>query len=338
MIKPLQNVTFGTDPEGFFQKNGEIIGSEKIIPENGLWSGNGYYKDVVRDGVQFELNPPANGSLLSLGQNISSAFKMIQSTLKNHPGVSVNFSGVVEVAREELDSLSPATRVLGCMPSKNVYGVRPITVDAKVYRKRSAGGHHHFGLTQTNLYDKKHVDERQRAVYLLDILVGNTCVLLDRDPGAAERRENYGRAGEYRLAEYGVEYRTLSNFWLRSYTLMSFVFGMSHLALSILSDQVAGTSTVEDELAETVNISLVEEAINTNNFSLALENWNTLIPILVRNLPNVGFPLNPGTVLKFQMLAEAIHGKGLQEFFPEDPVQHWVGKKFVPFDNWINQI
>ena len=334
MINPVVNVMFGGDPELFFEKGGKVIGAEKVIPAEGLRSRDRARASVVLDGVQVELNPQARNSVNLLGQELSIAFSLIQTRLKKVPGVKLCYDGVIEVDREELDSLSPATRILGCKPSRNMYGDKPITVDAKEYRKRSAGGHHHYGLnTHANIYN-----DRSNLVPLLDMFLGSTCVMLDRDPGAAERRENYGRAGEHRLPAYGLEYRTLSNWWLRNYTLTDFVYGMGSVAIAILADTVRG-GEVEQELIDTVDISKFIRAIDLNDFNQAYTNFKDVIrPFLVKHLPKVGFPLNPQTVDKFLVFAEGVEKDGLVKFFPQDPIEHWVEGKQVSFAEFIEAI
>src|SRR5688572_16740659 len=126
MLNPNNKPQWGTDPEGFFETEGRIIGSEKLIPEKGI---NNYCGRVIRDGVQFELNPRSGKTVSELGRNISGLFSALQKRLDANPGVTVNFSGLVEVTEEELNSLSPETRLLGCMPSYNAYEDRPINVD-----------------------------------------------------------------------------------------------------------------------------------------------------------------------------------------------------------------
>lgn len=324
MLKPVK-VFWGADPEGFFERGGKIIGSEKVLPEGGLG------KDVVLDGVQFELNPQAMLSPSMLGNNIKMAFTNLKAQLLKVPEVKVCFNGLVEIDREELDSLSESSRILGCKPSKNIYGLKPIDVDPLTYRKRSAAGHIHMGLGNTKVFNHKD-DERQKLVAYDDIFVGNTCVMLDRDPGAAERRENYGRAGEFRLPDYGLEYRTLSNFWLKNYTLQSLVFGLAHIAVSAVDQG----KELEDELVEVVSIDKFIEAINTNNYDLARDNFLTIEPFLVKHLPKDGpFPLEPGTLRKFLEFTDAVKAKGLESFFPENPVDHWVSGKFVEFKDFL---
>lgn len=336
MLKPV-SLFYGTDPEGFFQRDGKIIGSEKVIPKAGL--GAKYPAAVVLDGVQFELNPACGATPSILGSHLSWAFQSLKRHLSTIPDISFCFRGVVEVDREELDSLSPETRILGCNPSMNYYGDKPITVDAAVYRKRSAGGHLHLGLTASGLYDPAgSTDHRQKLVPLLDIFVGNTCVLLDRDLGAAERRENYGRAGEYRLPKHGLEYRTLSNFWLRNYALLSLVCGLGHIAVSVLRETVNGND-IEQELINVVNIKNITEAIDKNSYGLARKNFESIRPFLAKHLPDVhDFQLTPRNLDKFLMFCDKVQMLGLPTLFQEDPVMHWCSGRFTDFYKVLEEI
>lgn len=332
MLTPV-NVSWGTDPEAFFSRDGKILGSERFIPEWGSYSG---LSKVTRDGVQFELHPTPANTVLRVGKQITALFGILRNICRS-TNVELNFDGLVEVTREELDSLSPATRILGCMPSENYYGAKPINVDPVEYRKRSSGGHIHMGLGLP-IFNGKDVDERVSLVPLMDIFVGNTAVLLDRDPGAAERRENYGRAGEYRLPKHGLEYRTTSNFWLRDYTLMSFVFGMAHVAVSVAVAAAQGQK-VYDELVNAVNIEGVAHAINTNDFAIALDNFRAITPFLQRHLPAVGYPLNPNTLDKFVSFAKGVQKSGIETWFPtEGIVDRWCSHNYEEFDKFLARI
>lgn len=329
------NVVWGSDPEAFFQSGGQIIGSERLIPKRGLTNRN---NKVIRDGVQFELNPQPSRRLDTLGRNIGAAFSAIQKTLDKNPGVSVNFNGLVEVSREELDNLSPDTRRLGCMPSHNFYGVKPIDVDPLLYRKRSSGGHIHMGLALPIYSQHGKADNRANLVPLMDIFVGQLAVLLDRDPGAAERRENYGRAGEYRLPPHGLEYRTTSNFWLRNFTLMSFVFGMASVAVAVLEETLRGNN-LEQELVDVVDIDKVVRAINTNDFDVALDNFRVIQPFLTKHLPDDGFPLAPGTLEKFVQFATDVKHNGLRAYFPtRNIVNSWQVGPFNTFADLLGKV
>lgn len=327
------NLTYGTDPEGFFERGGQIIGSERVIPERGLLSPRHETPFVVLDGVQFELNPASASTPLGVASNMQIAFVLLQQHLRRFPDVTCRWDRIVEVSRLELDSLSEKARMLGCAPSLNIYGSRPLKCDKLTYRKRSPGGHIHLGLKSTNLFGGR-LDYRQNLIPLLDVFVGNFCVLLDRDPGAAERRENYGRAGEFRLPEHGVEYRTPDNFWLRSYTLMSFVFGMANLAASVMVNTAAGNN-LEGELGSVVNIKRVIKAIEKNDIKLAKKNIEDLRPWFARHLPDSGFPLTPQTLDKFLELGDTIELKGITPFFRDDPMAHWVKRERTEFHTFL---
>lgn len=332
MLNPNTNVTYGTDPEAFFSKGGEIIGSEKLIPKHGLQGR--YNEQIVRDGVQFEMHPTPSRNIRMVGDSLSRLFVVLQKQTNANPGVSISFDGLVNVTRKELDSLSEECRVLGCNPSINVYEDRPILVDPHTYTKRSSGGHIHMGLPNEQLKE-----ERRRLTPLCDIFVGNTATLLDRDPGAAERRENYGRAGECRFPDHGLEYRTTSNFWLRDYALMDFTFGMANVAVSLFIDTISGKKQGWDDLVKVVDIDKIREAIDTSNYRLAKINFKRLIPWFNKYLPNEGFPLSPANVDQFLAFASLANKKGINAFLSTGGiVDRWVNGPKEDFRHFLGRI
>lgn len=330
MLNVSNTPRFGSDPEAFLQKDNQIVGSEKLIPLKGIATDHG---KIVRDGVQFELNPLSSLNVWELGDNIA-ALLQVTDRLAKQKKLRINFDGVIEVSREELDSLSKKCRILGCMPSFNYYEDRPITVDPVTYRKRSAGGHIHIGINSYAL-----LEDRRRLVPAMDSLIGNTCVLLDRDPNAAERRENYGRAGEHRLPSYGLEYRTTSNFWLRDYALMQFVFGMTAAVYDIAVQSVTGNEAIWRDLAERVDIKKVIKAIDTNDFKLAMRNFKRLVPFLKAYLPQTGYPLTPSNIEAFVGFAENVDRKRIETYFPtESIVDRWQNQDKPDFSSFLTKV
>ena len=229
------NVNIGCDPELFLERDGKVIGSERVIPEGGLDSLDLWRPTkVVRDGIQIELHPGPSTCRAGVGAGIKHGMMALLADLKAK-NFEVSFKTVVDVPKEELEGLSENSRVLGCLPSKNHYDSAAKLEVGRDFTKRSAGGHIHLGFTGYGQNDpcKCLLDNRERLVPILDAIVGNTCVMIDRDPYAASRRQEYGRAGEFRTPSYGLEYRTPSNFWLRSYQLASLVWGLSKIATCI---------------------------------------------------------------------------------------------------------
>jgi len=324
---------FGCDPEFFFAApDGHVVGAETVLPDGGLKYndravGTGSrntttYVDgggmVVIDGVQAEMHPHPNTCRANIVFEVAECFRTIKKQL-DAKGVCANFKGVVEVDQAVLDALSEAARKLGCSPSKNAYGLGSAelaAIDATTYRTRSAGGHLHMSGARC-------FGSPESTVEILDAIVGNTCVLLDRDPQMAERRRLYGRAGEFRTPKVDkgqgadLEYRTLSNFWLRSDKLMSFAFGLARLATSIIEAGYA------PNIKAAVEREAIITAINTNDFDLARANFNKLRPLIEVMVPSfsgmASLPLGRGVMDPFDFFVD----KGLDHWFPGDPVARW---------------
>src|SRR3990167_6685702 len=212
ILTAIYSPSFGADPELFLTQNGNIIGAEKVIPKAGInVAGN---TKIVLDGVQVELHLSPSTCRATLGNTMRALFKQLHYTLSKSEGLSASFAPVVEVPKKEMDSLSEAAKQLGCAPSLNTYDPNATIKVAKGFRQRSAGGHIHIGMgAYLKLKTAVHKDPKE-FVNLMDVFVGLPSVLINRNPDVAERRKTYGRAGEYRLPTYGLEYRTLDNFWL----------------------------------------------------------------------------------------------------------------------------
>lgn len=355
-LKGYVRPVLGTDPELFFSKNGKIIGSEKVMPEGGIIYRHGITalngnktgeNKVIIDGVQVELNPLSSQCRESLASNIQSCFRNLSERLKmkEYVDVSVDFSPLIMLEKEELDSLSGDSKRFGCMPSKNAYGEERVAnnVDPAEYLYRCAGGHIHLGIADADYGQKTKVtlnkilkERHEKLVKLMDIIVGNTCVLLDRDPGNVERRKVYGRAGEYRTPPHGVEYRTLSNFWLRGYPLMSFVMGLARFAVNIMANGDKHYNAV----VKLVNSDDIRKAINENDFELAYKNFLKIEKVILEmagsdNGGYAQFPLNKGNIDEFKYVVKV----GIDEFFKkEDAMKHWTIGRTYGWERWLEYI
>lgn len=230
----------GMDPEAFLRgSDGKIITSDQVIPIDDA----NMKRYLSRDGVQMEFHTSYFACRESGAAYLSTGMTYLKGLLAKTSS-TVDWSQVLELTQEEFDSLDAASRKLGCEPSLNLYDAdAKVGVDQETYRIRSAGGHIHFGVASqfdpSLGFAQCRMDQWEtRMVTLCDLIIGNTCVLLDRDPLNATRRQVYGRAGEYRLPKHGLEYRTLSNFWLISYPMMSLVFNLAKLVYSVLHSNV----------------------------------------------------------------------------------------------------
>ena len=76
------------------------------------------------------------------------------------------------------------------------------------------------------------------------------------------RRELYGKAGSFRIKDFGVECRALSNFWIHDDTLIEWVFNQTTKAVNIVLEN-KDHLYIEKYSEEVVN------AINSNDKKLA---------------------------------------------------------------------
>src|SRR5690606_27611941 len=89
---------------------------------------------------------------------------------------------------------------------------------------RTAGGHIHVG------YDNPDNAMSADIVLAMDVMLGVPSVLIDGD---TRRRQMYGKAGCFRFKEYGLEYRTLSNFWIMSEERIRWAFRQTQQAVAV---------------------------------------------------------------------------------------------------------
>ena len=112
-------------------------------------------------------------------------------------------------------------------------------------------GHIHIG------YDNPEMSTNIEIVKAMDLFLGVPSILLDTD---TERRKLYGKAGAFRPKSYGVEYRTLSGFWIANDELIAWAFNNALEALKHVNN---GNIISEDKAV------MIQDCINTGNEDIA---------------------------------------------------------------------
>lgn len=313
----------GCDPEFFFTSGGKVIGAEKVLPEGGLAASSGSKSKFTVDGVCVELNPAAMGCRANLGNEIGKCFRDLQAHCKKGK-LGTAFNSLVTLKQAELDALSDKSKEFGCDPSHNVHTGKTSGVkvgDPNTFPTRVAGGHIHIGRKDDTVVNVNWALERPAILIpMLDLILGNTCVLIDRDQGSTERRKLYGKAGEYRTPAHGIEYRVLSNFWLRSYPLMSLVMGLARTALLITAHSKDDPKILERFIGA-VPVGKVRQAINNNDAELAFKIYFRIEEALVQVAGDRrdNWPINDSTNDAFHHFIS----KPLDYWFKTDPLEHW---------------
>lgn len=252
--------TIGADPEVFISTQ-----EGKIVSAIGLIGGTKEHPkrvsdtiSVQEDNVLAEFNIPPARSKAEFVYSISQGLNEIHNIVKVHTYRPVYIASHIMDDDQLTDSRA---LVFGCDPDMNAWTLMYNDPPDQTTKIRSAGGHVHVGGIEEN--------EVIKVVRAMDLFLGVPSVLLDRDN---RRRMLYGKAGCFRPKEYGLEYRTLSNFWLQSQTLCEWVYDNTIKAINWSREN----EFIEDESQLALEII---EAINNSDKEIAskiLEKYVTI--------------------------------------------------------------
>lgn len=261
-------LVFGSDPELMLTKgDGTLVSAIKVL--KGFGKSNKlplpYNQSLFYDNVLVEFNVAPSHTFRDFEEHFTAALRAASEVVRKE-GVSL---------KQQSSAIYPSTECedeeacrFGCEPEYSIYEtdkegiirqLQPPTLP-KGNTFRSAGGHIHIGHPVATFND----GNPPMVVKMMDLFVGNTALLIDPDPTSVDRRKIYGGAGTHRLADYGLEYRTLSNFWLANPELAETVYRLTRLAVQL--------SVAKPELAlEIASNAETKKIINTGDKQLAWE-------------------------------------------------------------------
>lgn len=255
----------GCDPEIFVtREGGRLIPARQVLKSKAAGSGMFY------DGLQAEFTPSAGGCLEGLGNSIQHRLASLLSAFRaKHSKARLSITNTWQLTQKEMDALDDEDVVFRCSDSMNVYGDLKVSPEPRSYLYRFAGGHIHVGSSEGYPKLPKPAAIIKSMVRAMDAIVGVPAVSMARDVDTPERRKNYGPAGEFRLPAHGLEYRVLSNFWLRSPLIFHLTFELARwgyrLGESGVFDCVWQGS--DDETRACINncdVKLAEQIIKRN--------------------------------------------------------------------------
>lgn len=233
--------TIGCDPELFLKQNNKhvvaigLVGGTKDMPRPLDDKGHA----VLEDNVAVEFNIPPAHNHEEFCKSIQHVMQKLKEELPDY-----SFSEESAVLFDKEDLWHPQALEFGCEPDFNAWtkdmNPRPEATNETL---RSAGGHVHVG---TNL-------DKIQVIRAMDLFLGVPSIKLDT---GVLRRQLYGKAGAFRPKEYGVEYRTLSNFWIFKQELIEWVYNQTKKAL----DFVQQGNEISDEQGQ-----VIQDCINNSN-------------------------------------------------------------------------
>lgn len=255
-------ILVGADPEVFVQKGNNFESAHNLIPGT-KESPFPVDKGAVQvDGMALEFNINPAESDDEFVTNITTVFNILKSMV---PEYNVIATPVADFSDEIIKSQPAAALELGCDPDYNAW-TGGVNIKPNANRPmRTASGHVHIGwVDNADKNDASHVADCCEVVKQMDFYLGLASLMADSD---TRRREMYGKAGCCRFKSYGVEYRTLSNFWLNSEKMMRWVFNNVQIAMKEMMNGNILHQRYGD-IQEIINTSNVKEAkaiINAEN-------------------------------------------------------------------------
>lgn len=254
MNKKIENPSFGCDPELFLKKNGKVVSAIGLIGgtkhEPKPISENGHA--IQEDNVAIEYNIPASYTEQEWIDN-NNFVKDYLEVLVSGMGCELEIAASAFLDESELQS--DKAKQFGCEPDFNVWLQAMNEPPSSDTNLRVCGGHIAIG------WNNPIEEVQEQMIKAMDMTCGLESILMDND---TQRKKMYGKAGCFRFKDFGVEYRTLSNFWIASNETLSWAYNTTLKAIDLVN------SGRVDELAAKYGEKVVE-AINSNNKDLAQE-------------------------------------------------------------------
>lgn len=164
---------------------------------------------VQEDNVMLEFNIPACPTYDGFRRSIEKMHDYLTNWLRDTKQLGISWGRPeCQFQREELEKFPQALQI-GCMSDYYAYGPKnnlkrePFKPE-QFGNMRFCGGHIHLQYNQNNVPDYV-------MAQFMDLVAALPFLEFDKQRA---RRLFYGQPGIFRKKEYGIEYRTLSNFWL----------------------------------------------------------------------------------------------------------------------------
>lgn len=237
--------TFGSDPEF-------LLVDDKGLPKSAIGVLPNEECSLEKDGNLYYYDNVLAECTVKPGSTKEEVLNNFRSALKGYAEVvrpyRLTTRASADFPKEELSN--PEAQRAGCAPDNCAYTMRMCKPPKKQFQNgtlRSCGGHIHLG--ENFVVKNEEGPQPIFVIYMMDLFLGIPSLFMDNDPTSQARRSLYGQAGRYRKKAYGVEYRSLGNFWLQSPTFVSTIYDLSMFAVKFVEDgQVNKYWSFDEEL------------------------------------------------------------------------------------------
>lgn len=235
----------GADPEVFVKNpGGKVVSAHGLIPGTKSTPYCVEKGAVQVDGMAAEFNIDPASTEDEFSEGIFHVLNTLDTMLGEN---SVFISPSVFFKENYLKRQPEESVIMGCDPDFNAYTGKENVPPPEGSLMRSGAGHVHIGWTEGHdIQDPMHFDACMMLARQLDWFLGVPSLLFDT---CDDRRKQYGMCGAFRPKPYGMEYRTLSNCWLKNSQLVRWVYRNSVSAF----DRLFGGDQVLDDVGDSVS-------------------------------------------------------------------------------------
>ena len=249
-------VSIGCDPELFVYDNQHkhFVSGHDFVPGTKQMPRQIEGGAIQADGVAAEFNiEPATSEDEFSTRIIEVVNSLDVMVFTYNPEYVLKAVPTAEFSKKYFKSLPQEATILGCEPDFCAYtGKKSPKPQGKNLLFRTGAGHVHCGWTfGEDIFDEGHLKDCMFVVKTMDAVLYASSFLWDNDN---RRRQLYGKMGTFRPKPYGVEYRPLSNVWVRDPDLHKWIF---YVARWCTRNALEVGSVLEDKRVKTM-LALME--------------------------------------------------------------------------------
>ncbi len=230
----MMEILMGADPE-FFVKDqfGRFRSAHGLVPGTKEEPFKVPKGAIQVDGMALEFNIDPAATEDEFVTNISTVIGEMRKAVPDR--FSFEFVPSVKFHGNHMRAQPEAATEMGCQPDFDSYTMADNPRPNGATTLRTASGHIHIGFCDgADPLDPDHIRRCAVLAKHLDLFLGIRSLEWDTDQ---TRRTLYGKAGAIRIKPYGLEYRVLSNAWLKDEKLVRFVYKQTK---ACIADLMAG--------------------------------------------------------------------------------------------------
>lgn len=258
------DITIGADPELFVSYNGEFVPACGMVPGTKANPMPVNHGTIQVDGLALEIGITPTSDARRFNNSLVTVMDQLLMLLPDGHAFTEASSATFKSAY--WDKLTEDDKRLGCEPDFNAYTLSENPPPVEQPGFRVAGGHVHVGWTRdADVTDQAHLQACARVARNLDIYLGVPSLIEDKNGSA--RRKMYGAAGAFRPKSYGMEYRTLSNYWLFTAPLRDHIFNRTW---TVMNNLLRYKIDMCEKLGQEVGLPRAQHIINTDDRDAAM--------------------------------------------------------------------